>query len=139
MEISKVTYDLHQLDPSFIPSLRDSLVSALGTLAGSPKTVVVQLSLALAGLALQFPDWQETAVQSMIDKFGQNPATVPTLLEFLTVLPEEITSNTKIPVTVSHLRSPDIPRRVTPGPSPTSTTMAPRNFLQQTHRQLPTF
>ena len=61
----------------------------------------MQLCLALAGLALQFPDWQETAVQSVIDRFGQTPATVPTLLEFLTVLPEEITGNTKIPLTVS--------------------------------------
>ncbi|KAL5518958.1 MTR10 [Sanghuangporus vaninii] len=96
---AKVTYDLHQLDPSFIPSLRDSLVTALESLTGSPKTIIVQLSLSLAGLALQFPDWQDSAVQSMIDKFGQNPLTVSTLLEFLTILPEEITSNTKIPIT----------------------------------------
>jgi len=39
----------------------------------------------------------------MIDLFGRNPLTVPALLQFLTVLPEELCSNTKIPVTV---RSP---------------------------------
>lgn len=36
----------------------------------------------------------------MISSFGQNPATVPTLLQFLTILPEEL-NNTRIPVTVS--------------------------------------
>lgn len=98
--LPKVTYDLHQLDPTFIPSLRDTLLSALESLTGSPKTIIVQLCLALAGLALQHSDWQDIAVQSVIDRFGQIPTTVPTLLEFLTVLPEEITGNTKIPVTV---------------------------------------
>jgi len=38
----------------------------------------------------------------MIDSFGSNPAAVPALLQFLTLLPEEIDSNTRIPVTVSY-------------------------------------
>ncbi|EJC97473.1 Xpo1-domain-containing protein, partial [Fomitiporia mediterranea MF3/22] len=79
----------------------------MASLTGSSKTIIIQLSLALAGLALQFPDWQDTAVQSVIDRFGQNPATVSTLLEFLTVLPEEISSNSKIPVTVRCIYSSD--------------------------------
>jgi len=36
----------------------------------------------------------------MIDTFGSDPAAVSTLLQFLTLLPEEIDSNTRIPVTV---------------------------------------
>jgi transportin-3 len=36
----------------------------------------------------------------MIDSFGRNAATVPTLLQFLTLLPEELNSNTRIPITV---------------------------------------
>jgi transportin-3 len=39
----------------------------------------------------------------MIDSFGRNPETVPILLEFLTVLPEELNNNHKIPITVRHL------------------------------------
>ena len=97
---TKVTYDLHQLDPSHIPSLRDTIVSALEQCSDGPKTIIVQLCLALSGLALQFPGWR-TPVQDMIDKFGQNPTYVPTLLEFLTVLPEEVNGNTKIPISVS--------------------------------------
>ena len=39
----------------------------------------------------------------MIDTFGRNPAAVPTLLQFLTLLPEEVNSNTRIPITVGSL------------------------------------
>jgi len=62
----------------------------------------VQLSLAVIGLALQVPSWEQP-VQTLIEKFGPNPTTVPTLLEFLTLLPEEVNGNTKIPISVSHL------------------------------------
>lgn len=37
----------------------------------------------------------------MIETFGPIPATVPVLLQFLKVLPEELTGNSRIPVTVS--------------------------------------
>ncbi|TDL28505.1 ARM repeat-containing protein [Rickenella mellea] len=94
---AKVTFDLSQVDVSHLPSLRDSLVTALERFASGPKTIVTQLCLALSGLALQYPAWKD-AVQNMIDTFGRNPLTVPNLLEFLTLLPEEINGNTKIPV-----------------------------------------
>lgn len=96
----KVTYDLNQLDASFLPSLKDTILTALSRCVGGPKIIVVQLCLSLAGLALQFPSWQPTAVAEVIEKFGRVPASVPTLLQFLTVLPEEINGNSKIPVTV---------------------------------------
>lgn len=95
-----MTYDLNQVDPQNLLPLRDTLLTALERYHTGPRTIIVQLSLALAGLALQLPAWDNPA-QTLIDFFGRNPATVPTLLEFLTLLPEEITSNTRIPVTVS--------------------------------------
>lgn len=99
-----MTYDLHQVDqPNLLP-LRDTLLTALERYHTGPRTIVVQLSLAIAGLALQLPAW-ENVVQDLIDLFGRNPATVPTLLEFLTLLPEELNSNTKIPISVSMIRS----------------------------------
>lgn len=60
---------------------------------------MVQLCLALSGLALQFPAW-ENPIGDLINSFGRDPATVPALLQFLTLLPEEVNSNTKIPITV---------------------------------------
>lgn len=74
-------------------------MSALEKYHAGPRTLLVQLCLALSGLALQVPAW-ENPVQDMIESFGRNPASVPALLQFLTVLPEELTGNTRIPVTV---------------------------------------
>ncbi|PFH50786.1 hypothetical protein AMATHDRAFT_144313 [Amanita thiersii Skay4041] len=95
---TKVTYDLQQLTPANVPRLRDSLVSALQMYHAGPRNIVVQLCLAVSGLALQFPAWAN-ALQSMVDTFGRDPVMVPILLQFLTVLPEELNSNTRIPVT----------------------------------------
>ncbi|KAI0080303.1 ARM repeat-containing protein [Panus rudis PR-1116 ss-1] len=95
---TKVTYDLNQVDTASRFALRDTLLTALEKYHAGPKTIMVQLCLAIAGLALQLPAWQNP-VQDLIDSFGRNPATVPALLQFLTLLPEEMNSNTKIPVT----------------------------------------
>ncbi|KAH0838236.1 Septin-domain-containing protein [Lanmaoa asiatica] len=94
----QVTYDLHQVDAANLLPLRDTLISALERYHTGPRTVITQLCLAVSGLALQLPQW-DNAVQTMIESFGTNPATVPVLLQFLTVLPEELASNTRIPVT----------------------------------------
>ncbi|KAI6008265.1 armadillo-type protein [Pisolithus orientalis] len=100
---SKVTYDLHQVNAANLLPLRDTLITALDKYHVGPKAIITQLCLALAGLALQLPAW-DNAVQTMIETFGPNPATVPVLLQFLKVLPEELTSNTRIPVTDDEYR-----------------------------------
>lgn len=56
------------------------------------------------------PEWQDPVGQ-LIDAFGQNPQHVAALLSFLTLLPEEVTSNTRIPMSVSRPISAN-PRRV---------------------------
>lgn len=53
-------------------------------------------------------EWDD-AVGTMITTLGQNPATVPALLTFLTVLPEEVSSNTRIPMTVRAMESGYVP------------------------------
>lgn len=88
------------MTPENVLALRDTLLNALQTYHTGPRTIIVQLSLAIAGLALQLPSW-DNPVQSLIDSFGRNPAMVPTLLEFLTLLPEEVAGNTRIPISVS--------------------------------------
>lgn len=94
-----MTFDLHQVEQDNLLPLRDRLLAALQRYHIGPRTIIVQLCLAISGLALQLPSWDD-AVQTMIDMFGANPVTVPTLLQFLTLLPEELTGNSRIPVTV---------------------------------------
>jgi len=81
-------------------TLRDSLVAAITQYANGPRGVLVQICLALSGLALQMKEW-DGAVESLIGTLGQNPSTVSALLTFLTLLPEEVSSNTRIPMSVS--------------------------------------
>lgn len=95
-----MTYDLQQVDSENQLALRDTLLAALQTYHTGPRTIIVQLCLAVAGLALQLPAWSNP-VPTMIETFGRNPVTVPVLLQFLTLLPEELNTNTRIPLTVS--------------------------------------
>lgn len=99
---TQVTYDLNQVAPSDLLALRDTLMKGLVTHQTGLRAIIVQLCLALSGLALQLPQWKD-CVKDMIELFGRNPDTVPLLLQFLTVLPDEINSNTRIPITVSLL------------------------------------
>ncbi|OSC99478.1 ARM repeat-containing protein [Trametes coccinea BRFM310] len=95
---TKVTYDLGDMSTADLLQLRETLIKALETYHTGPRNILLQLCLAISGLALQLPAWDDP-VQDMIDAFGRNPAMVPALLLFLTVLPEEVTTNTKIPLT----------------------------------------
>lgn len=102
---AQILYDLNQLPRDSLPSLRDSLLAALTPLSqpGAPsgsRAVVIQLCLALADLALQMPEWTNV-VQSWIDRYGQDPSTVPVLLRFLSSLAEE-SLNPRLPPSVSH-------------------------------------
>ncbi|KAI0778461.1 ARM repeat-containing protein [Trametes elegans] len=95
---AKVTYDLVDMSTPDLLQLRETLLKALETYHAGPRNILVQLCLAISGLALQLPAWEDP-VQDMIDAFGRNPASVPALLQFLKVLPEEVTTNMKIPIT----------------------------------------
>lgn len=94
-----MTFDLQQVEQSQRSALRDSLIAALQQFATGPRTVLIQICLSLAGLAVQMSDWADP-VGEMIRNFGQSPQLVPALLEFLTILPEEVTGNTRIPISV---------------------------------------
>lgn len=96
----QVTHDLDQLGLPQRTGLRDSLLTGIQQYANGPRVILVQVSLALSGLAIQMQEWDD-AVASMIKLLGRNPATVPALLQFLTLLPEEVTGNSRIPISVS--------------------------------------
>ncbi|KAF8311617.1 ARM repeat-containing protein [Clavulina sp. PMI_390] len=106
---AKVTFDLQQVAPADRMALKQSLVGVMQRFAAGPRVVLVQTCLSLAGLALQLPDWSDP-VGDMISALGQNPLLVPALLQFLTVLPEEVSGNTRIPISNDdyRLRSPQL-------------------------------
>lgn len=88
---SKVQHNLSELPPEAQVSLRDSLVAHLEhTSPDTSTTVLTQLSLALADLALQMPSWQN-CISDLIKSFSNKNDFA--LLEILTVLPQEIDSS----------------------------------------------
>ncbi|TKY86824.1 hypothetical protein EX895_004465 [Sporisorium graminicola] len=96
---TKITFDLEQVPRQQRVALRDTLLTALSAYASGPRVIQTQLSLALSGLALQLDESEwPTVVPGMIERLGASPETVPVLLEFLTVLPEEVITNHRIPV-----------------------------------------
>lgn len=97
LTLAQVTYDLHQLGHSDLLPLRNTLILALEKYKVGPRTIITQLCLAISGLALQDPEWRDV-IDTMNVTFGNAPTV---LLEFLKVLPEELTGNTKLPLTVS--------------------------------------
>lgn len=96
----QIIYDLDQLPAEQHLPLKDTLVSAIRQAATGQRVVLRSLCLALADLLLQVPAWRNP-VQSLIDTLGSDPALVPALLEFLAVLPEEYSTNSRVSVSVS--------------------------------------
>eukprot|EP00051_Salpingoeca_urceolata_P015056 m.192901 g.192901 ORF g.192901 m.192901 type:complete len:935 (-) comp18277_c0_seq1:107-2911(-) len=91
---SKILYSFHELPAETLPSLRESLLVQLrtfSTLNAGP--VVIQLALAVADLAVYMQTWSH-ATRDMIMNFGSSADTVFSLLEFLSVLPEEVRNGT---------------------------------------------
>jgi transportin-3 len=97
----QIIYDLDQLPSEHRLPLRDTLLAALSNIGPGERGILTQLCLALADLLLQLPEWTN-ALQGLIDQLGSRPDTVPALLHFLEVLPEEL-GNTRIRVTVSEV------------------------------------
>ncbi|KAF0521261.1 ARM repeat-containing protein [Gigaspora margarita] len=93
----KITLDLHQLDSAARISLRDSLLELLYQYREGPRKIITQICLSLVALALQMPEWQNVLPQ-FAELYGKNPDTVKCLLEFLKILPEEVNTNNRIPI-----------------------------------------
>ena len=61
--------------------------------------MIIQLALSTADLAIQMEEW-DAPVQQLVQAFGKDPEMVACLLEFLSLLPEEIMYNRKIKLEV---------------------------------------
>ncbi|KAF2155040.1 ARM repeat-containing protein [Myriangium duriaei CBS 260.36] len=99
----KIVYDLHQLPRESLTQLRDSLLAILGTFSSGPKPIRTQLCVCMANLAIQMLDWKDV-LATMIAALGHDASAVPCLMEFLRVLPEEVTEGRKINLTEDELR-----------------------------------
>lgn len=96
----KVTYDIHQLPRESLPELRDSLLKLLLAYQSIPggRPIRTQICVCLAGLALQMLEWKDV-IPVVAGALGVDI----TLLEFLTVLPEEVTEGRKISLSEDEL------------------------------------
>ncbi|KAH7160891.1 armadillo-type protein [Dactylonectria macrodidyma] len=99
----KITYDLStQVPPSELAGLRNQILLFLKRYAPGPKPIRVQLCVCLAILAIQMKEWNDvlaTVVQSLSD----SPESHACILDFLRVLPEEVTEGRKITLSEEEL------------------------------------
>ena len=102
---SKVQYDFGQLnnESSTIESLRLSILNVLNSMTEfkSQKLLIIQVSIALAYLIIQDFTW-ETPITDVMNALANTPVN---LLEFLNVLPEEMSDFKKLPLTNEEFES----------------------------------
>lgn len=70
-----------------------------------PKPIRLQLCVCLANLAIQMTEWKDV-LSLVVSTLGTEPATLPCVLDFLRVLPEEVTHGRKINLTVRSVEAP---------------------------------
>lgn len=79
------------------------MLNLLATYAKGPKPVRTQLSVSLANLAIQMLEWKNV-LETVMSRLGSDAASLACVLEFLHVLPEEVTEGRKINLTEDELR-----------------------------------
>lgn len=87
---TKIQYNFHELPVDSHESLRNSLLDHLDILSQSSFiTVQTQIYIALSDLIMLMNSW-ENPVPEIIQRFTNPPDRMNALIEFLTILPEEI-------------------------------------------------
>lgn len=88
----KIIYDVPQLPRSALGELRDTLLSLLQEFRTERKYRIIrtQLNVCLAILAIQMTEWKDV-LEVVMEKLGNDADGSICLLEFLKVLPEEVT------------------------------------------------
>ena len=104
----QITYDLaSQVPESELPALRNQVLVLLKKFAPGPKPVRVQLCVCLAILAIQMKDWKDV-LPTVLSTLGNDVASHACILDFLRVLPEEVTEGRKITLSVRGTRNTDL-------------------------------
>ncbi|KAI1265633.1 exportin 1-like protein [Xylariaceae sp. FL1019] len=92
----KITFDLQtQVAPNEIAAVRNQLLELLQLYAPGPKPIRVQLCVCLAILAIQMKEWKDV-LPIVVSTLGNNVESHACILDFLRVLPEEVTEGRKI-------------------------------------------
>ncbi|OJJ42702.1 hypothetical protein ASPZODRAFT_20229 [Penicilliopsis zonata CBS 506.65] len=89
----KITFDLDQLPAESVPALRDSVLSLLVAYGSGPRPIQTQLCVCLASLAIQMTQWKDV-LATVGATLGSTAGDC--VLEFLKILPEEVTEGRKI-------------------------------------------
>ena len=82
-----------------LPALRDQILLLLKKFAPGPKPVRVQLCVCLAILAIQLRSWKDV-LPTVVSALGSDVQSAGAILDFLRVLPEEVTEGRKINLSV---------------------------------------
>ncbi|CAI7571531.1 hypothetical protein PCG10_002552 [Penicillium crustosum] len=89
----KIIFDLDQLPPDSVLALRDSVLNLLVAFAPGPRPIQTQLCVCLASLAIQMVTWKDV-LATVGAALGNSAGDC--VLEFLKILPEEVTEGRKI-------------------------------------------
>ena len=88
---------------SGLAALRSQILALLKQYAAGPKPIRVQLCVCLAHLAIQMKDWKDV-LPLVVSSLGNQVESHACILDFLRVLPEEVTEGRKITLTVCGTR-----------------------------------
>lgn len=99
----KITYDISQITPNALPELRNQVLQLLKASASGPKPIRTQLCVCLAILAIQMTSWKDV-VPTVVSTLGSDAESHACILDFLKVLPEEVTEGRKINLTEEELQ-----------------------------------
>ncbi|RAK75035.1 nuclear import receptor MTR10 [Aspergillus fijiensis CBS 313.89] len=89
----KIIFDLDQLPTESVVALRDSILNLLVGFAAGPRPIQTQLCVCLASLAIQMLAWKDV-LPTVGAALGSSAGDC--VLEFLKILPEEVTEGRKI-------------------------------------------
>ncbi|KAH8681223.1 exportin 1-like protein [Xylariales sp. PMI_506] len=99
----KITYDLAtQVSASEHPAVRTQILELLKLYAPGPKPIRVQLCVCLAILAIQMKEWKDV-LPLVVSALGNQAESHAAILDFLRVLPEEVTEGRKITLSEEEL------------------------------------
>lgn len=75
------------------------MLSLVFTYRSGAKPIRTMLCVCLANLAVQMTEWK-AVLQTVVSTLGDDPQSVPCVLDFLRILPEEVTEGRKINLSV---------------------------------------